>query len=159
VTDEGAFAREWAARSGLELLQLWTKGAFPPPAHVEPVGLSLVEASEGRLVASWTPPPALANPLGIVHGGYLCLVCDDAAGLAAATLGDRFRPQLTLDLHVEFVRPAMTGATYRVEGTVAHGGRSRTVADAEVRDAQNRLLCRAHGSFTPHRDYDPSRPA
>jgi uncharacterized protein (TIGR00369 family) len=157
--DPETFAREWPVRSGLEMVQMWAKGIFPAPDHAGPVGLTLVEATEGRLVAAWTPPAALANPLGIVHGGYLCLVCDDAAGLAAATLGDRFRPQLTLDLHVEFVRPALTGATYRVEGTVAHGGKSRTVADASVLDDQDRLLCRAHGSFTPHRGYDPTATA
>ncbi len=151
------FTERWHNESGLEMLRRWAKGDFPPPPHAAAVGLLITEAAEpGQITLRWEPPVALANPAGIVHGGYVSLVCDEAAGLATVGLGERFRPALTLDLHVTFLRPARVGHLYTAVGTVVHPGAQRIVADAVILDDRERLIARSSGTFTPNRDFDPT---
>ena len=150
------FAQWWPDHTGLEMLRRWAGGDLPPPPHAAAVGLLITGApARGEVELRWRPPGSLANPAGIVHGGYSSLVCDDAAGLAAASLGERFLPQLTLDLHLTFVRPAQVGHSYTVRGEVAHAGGQRTVADAVIVDDREQLIARAHGSFIPNRAFTP----
>jgi uncharacterized protein (TIGR00369 family) len=130
------------------MLRYWAAGEFAPPPHAAAAGLVITAAPEpGVLEMRWEPPAHLANPAGIVHGGYISLVCDDAAGLAAASFGERFRPPVTLDLHVSFLRPAHIGERYTVRGTVAHRGSQRVLADASILDGQQRLIARAQATF------------
>lgn len=153
------FTERWPHHSALEMLRFWAAGDFGPPPHAAAAGLLITGAPEpGVLELRWDPPAHLANPAGIVHGGYTSLVCDDAAGLAAASLGERFQPPLTLDLHVSFVRPAHIGRSYTAKGTVAHAGGQRVIADAQIFDDRQRLVARAHGTFATQRHGDPARP-
>src|SRR5215211_5199411 len=142
------FAERWSHHSALDMLRFWAAGEFAPPPHAAAAGLVITAAPEpGVLEMRWQPPVHLANPAGVVHGGYISLVCDDAAGLAAASFGERFRPPMTLDLHVSFLRPAHIGDRYTVRGTVVHRGSQRILADASIVDGQQRLIARAQGTF------------
>lgn len=145
----------WEHSSGLDLLRAWADGRLPTFPHTERMGVRILAAEPGRLEMSWLPGPDQANLAGAAHGGFICTVLDDASGLSVATLGDRFRPSLTLDLRVEFLRPALIGVTHTVTGTVVHHGRTRTVADAAITGADGALVARASGSFVPNRLYDP----
>jgi uncharacterized protein (TIGR00369 family) len=145
----------WEHSSGLDLLRAWADGRLPIFAHAARMGERILAVEAGRLEMSWLPGPDQANLAGAAHGGYICTVLDDASGLSVATLGDRFRPSLTLDLRVEFLRPALIGVTHSVTGTVVHHGRTRTVADAAISSPDGKLVARASGSFVPNRSYDP----
>ncbi len=145
----------WERSSGVELLRAWADGALPTFAHTERMGERVVAAEPGSLTLSWLPGPHLANLAGTVHGGYISTVLDDATGLCVATLGERFWPSITLDLRVEFLRPAVIGHEHTVVGSVAHHGRVRTVADATIRRADGKLVARASGSFIHNREFDP----
>jgi uncharacterized protein (TIGR00369 family) len=63
--------------------------------------------------------PAFLNPQGNVQGGFLAAMLDDAMGPAAFTLlpADSFAP--TLEMKVNFLRPASAGAL-TAEGSVVH---------------------------------------
>jgi len=144
-------ARLWRSTDGVGFLRAWTTGEVPQGKHVEHTGNVLVEVpGPGRVVMSWTPGQPLVNLSGAVHGGYLALVCDEAAGLAVASLGERWVPSLTLDLDVTFLRPGVIGREHRVEGEVLHAGRARVVSEARVTGPDGRLAATARGSFLPN---------
>ena len=147
----GRVAKLWASTDAVGFLRSWTTGDVPQGPHAEHTGNRLVEVPEaGSVVMVWTPGPQLANLTGGVHGGYLSLVCDEAAGLAAASTGERFVPMITLDLDVTYLRPAVTGAEHRVEGSVLHAGRQRIVSEARVLTPEGKLAVSARGSFIPN---------
>jgi uncharacterized protein (TIGR00369 family) len=152
-----SFADLWERSTGVEFLLAIARGNVPHPPHTKDVGLSIETVSPGRLELSWQPPSRLTNPAGIVHGGYIAIALDDASGLSCASLGDRFRPMLTLDLHVDFVRPVRPETRYRAIGEVVHAGSTRTIADARILDSDGKLIARASGTFTPNRAFDPTR--
>lgn len=144
----------WEANDAAGFVRSWTTGALDQGPHRQHTGNQVVEVpGPGELVMHWTPTPALANLSGNVHGGYIALVCDEAAGVAAATTGEKFIPMLTLDLDITYLRPAVVGQLHRVEGSVVHTGRARNVAEARVYTPAGKLAATARGSFVPNQAF------
>lgn len=153
-----AVAELWATSDAVGFLRAWVREDLPVDPrgdrHADHTGNRLADVPRaGQVVMRWTPGPQLANLSGVVHGGYLALVCDEAAGLAAASTGERFVPMLTLDLDVTYLRPGELGVEHRVEGEVLHAGRQRTVAEARVLRADGSLVASARGSFVANRAF------
>jgi uncharacterized protein (TIGR00369 family) len=147
----GSVLALWGSNDAVGFLRAWVTGEVPQGAHGEHTGNRMVEVpGAGSVVMAWTPGPQLANLTGGVHGGYLALVCDEAAGLAAASTGQRFVPMITLDLDVTYLRPAVLGQQHRVEGAVLHAGRQRIVSEARILTPQGKLAVSARGSFVPN---------
>jgi uncharacterized protein (TIGR00369 family) len=147
----GDVAALWASTDGAGFLRAWATGDVPQGRHAEHTGNRVIEVpGPGSVVMEWTPGPQLANLTGGVHGGYIALVCDEAAGLAAASTGERWTPMITLDLDITYLRPALTGAVHRVEGSVLHGGRQRLVSEARIHTPEGKLAATARGSFVPN---------
>jgi uncharacterized protein (TIGR00369 family) len=86
--------------------------------------------------------PQHANPMGTLHGGVFCDIADAAMGMAyATTLGDD-ESFTTLELKINFLRPAFAGRLV-AEGRVVQAGRSVGLVEADVTDAKGRLVARA----------------
>ncbi len=147
LTDD--YVQAWARHDAVGFLRAWATGEVPQGPHVEHTGNRVVEVpAPGHVVQHWTPTPALANLSGNVHGGYIALVCDEAAGIAAASTGERFVPAITLDLDVTFLRPALVGRLHRVDGQVLHAGRQRVVSEARIWTPDgDKLVATARGSY------------
>ncbi len=82
------------------------------------------------------------NPYGIVHGGALYTLADDAAGVAAHSDGRQYVTQQG-DLH--FLDNRSRGII-RAEGRVRRRGRSTVLVDVEIKDESGALL--AAGQFS-----------
>ena len=147
----------WRRTDAVDFLRAWTTGEVDQGDHARHTGNLLTEVpGPGAVVMAWTPGPQLANLSGNVHGGYLALVCDEAAGLAAASTGERFIPMLTLDLDVTYLRPGVVHEVHRVEGSVLHKGRARIVAEARILRPDGKLAVSARGSFLPNPSFPPA---
>jgi len=147
----------WQETDAAGFLRAVSDGRVPRSPHQEHAGLRIGAVEPGHVELEWRPEPHICNRAGIVHGGYLAIVLDDAAGLAGASLGERFVPMLTMDLRIEYIRPALPHQAYRAIGTVVHAGKTRVIADGRVEDGDGRMLARASGSFTPNRAFLPER--
>ena len=86
--------------------------------------------------------PESRNPFGMVHGGALYTLADDAAGGAAHSDGRHYVTQHG-DLH--FLDNRAHG-TVRATGRVRHRGRSTVLVDVEITDESGALL--ATGAFS-----------
>ena len=86
--------------------------------------------------------PESKNPFGMVHGGALYTLADDAAGGAAHSDGRHYVTQHG-DLH--FLDNRAHG-TIRAAGRVRHRGRSTVLVDVEITDEAGVLL--ATGAFS-----------
>lgn len=122
---------------------------FPAsPFHRELLDLGCVGSGDGCIEFAWEPAARLCNSYGFVHGGFVAMVLDDTAGMAALpALGGEFG-MLTAALNVQYLRPVGPGC-YRVLGRAVRVGRSLVNGDAEVVDASGRLYARAAGTFVP----------
>jgi uncharacterized protein (TIGR00369 family) len=149
VTWEDPVPHAIAGRSmrGIDYLRKIADGEIPAPPIARLMGLSVVEAGDGRAVFEATPGEEHYNPIGVVHGGLAATLLDSAMGVAVhATLGpgDAYT---TLEIKVNFVRPMTrdTG-TVRATASVVHAGRRTATAEGRLEDADGRLL--AHGTAT-----------
>ncbi|HWO34287.1 MAG TPA: PaaI family thioesterase, partial [Candidatus Acidoferrum sp.] len=68
--------------SGLETVQLTLEGKLPTPPIIATLGISLVEAAEGRAVFEGSPAEWQYNQLATVQGGWLSALLDSALGYA-----------------------------------------------------------------------------
>jgi len=86
-------------------------GLVPPPPAAQTLGWELVtiDPELGTIEVAFDAGERFTNPVGVVQGGFLAAMLDDTLGPAlVATLPEgRFAP--TLDLHVQFLRPARPG--------------------------------------------------
>src|SRR5262245_62026299 len=86
-------------------------GRIPLPRSAQTLGWELVavDPEAGTIEVAFAASEQFTNPVGLIQGGFLAAMLDDTLGPAlAATLPDgHFAP--TLDLHIQFLRPAHPG--------------------------------------------------
>lgn len=87
------------------------EGRADPPPAAELLGWELiaVDPEAGTIELAFAAREEFTNPVGVVQGGFLAAMLDDTLGpaLVATLPAGRFAP--TLDLHVQFLRPARPG--------------------------------------------------
>lgn len=91
----------------------------PPEIVIENVpfarelGMQLVSAGEGAaLVAVPYDPRLVGNPeTGVLHGGVISALLDMTCGLAVLSTAEGRRGTATLDLRIDYMRPAAAGQT------------------------------------------------
>jgi uncharacterized protein (TIGR00369 family) len=138
-----------AVRSGLDLWRAIQAGELPPPPVARLLGFDEIEAvDEGRVVFRMAPAEEHLNPLGTIHGGVLTTLLDSAMGCAVHTTLAAGAMYTTLELKVNFVRPALAGGgVLRAVGTVVHRGSTVALAEAQIIDAETGKLI-AHATST-----------
>jgi len=110
------------------------------PDHPHGLKLRFRVNGTGSVVADWTPSKTWEGFRGIIHGGIVSTVLDEAMSKAVAATG---RPALTCHLEVRLKRHVAPGEPLIVRGWVVGRQRRRIQAEAEIRDCQN--VERAHG--------------
>jgi uncharacterized protein (TIGR00369 family) len=90
-----------------QLMTLYV-GVIP---HVKDLGIELVDWSRGVAVLRLPYHERLVgNPeTGVLHGGAVTTLIDTACGLAAITAPDEPSRVATLDLRIDYLRPASAG--------------------------------------------------
>jgi uncharacterized protein (TIGR00369 family) len=133
--------------SGLEFLQALLAGHLPEPPVAAALGFTLEEVEPGRATFALDPGEEHYNPIGSVHGGVYAILLDSAAGSAVQSVLPAGTGYTSLDLSVKFLRPVLAGTgRIRVIGTVLNRGRRTALAQAEIIDADGRLLAHATSS-------------
>jgi uncharacterized protein (TIGR00369 family) len=91
------------------------------------------------------PDPQLGNVIGAVHGGVVVTMLDVAMASAAVSIVDFLRTVVTLNLDTSFLEPGRGRLT--ADGEVVQYDDSVAWCQAQVCDAQGRLIAKALGSF------------
>jgi uncharacterized protein (TIGR00369 family) len=131
------------APDGLQQVRdLLARDAQPPIGRT--MDFALVEVERGRAVFEGTPDERHYNPMGGVHGGYAATLLDSACGIAVHSMLKPDQGFTTLELKVSYLR-GMSDATgpVRAEGRVINIGRRVAFAEADIRDADGRLMATA----------------
>jgi len=102
-----------------------------PPAIARTLGFKLIEVGPGTATMEIvTDTQKHANPMGTVHGGVWCDIADAAIGTAHATNLREGESFTSIDLQINFFRPAWNGRIRAVAKPVNVGRQiSRYVCD------------------------------
>jgi len=131
-----------AARSGMDVLREAAAGEIDPPPAAALLGWTALMIEPGHVRVQYTAREEFYNPHGCVQGGFLAAMLDDAMGPAGFTLlgAEEFAP--TLEMKVNFVRPARAG-TLIAEGRVVHKGRRTLFLEGTLADEDGDLIATA----------------
>jgi len=115
----------------------------PLLAHLD---IRAVDAQRGRAVFEMTVDEKHLRTLGLMHGGVTATLLDTAMGYAAVTVAPEDRQVVTVQLNLNYVRPAWKSERLVATGEIRHSGRQTAVAHGELRTADGTLV--ASGSAT-----------
>ncbi len=117
--------------------EILSRNTFMQYNHIE-----LAELEADRAVFQLEIRPESCNQYGMVHGGALYALADNAAGSAAHTDG---RSYVTQSSALHFLRNQTAGIV-RAEGRVRHRGQSTCLTEVDITGRDGVLL--ATGEFT-----------
>lgn len=101
-------------------VELFTK--YVP--HAVALGLEMISVELGKGRAKIRQPwrdSLIGDPeRGIVHGGVITTLLDTMGGACVFAAGEGIRPQATLDLRIDYLRPALPNLDLFGEGECHH---------------------------------------
>jgi uncharacterized protein (TIGR00369 family) len=137
----------WNRLSGREVLEGQLTGDLPSPPMHYLTGVSPTEVGAGEATFTLPCHEWLCSPLGTVEGGMIAMLADSALVSAAQTNAPAGAALGAIDLKVNFLRPVLPdGRELVARGRVRHSGRTITVAEAEVVNADGKTVALATGS-------------
>ena len=110
-------------------------------------GVEVIDASPGVVEIAFEANPQHLNLQGLVHGGILATLADTAMGLAVRTALEPGRRHVTVQLGIEFLSPGRPGRI-TARGRSVKIGTQLGFAEADVMNADGRLLARAHSTLS-----------
>jgi uncharacterized protein (TIGR00369 family) len=98
-------------------------GRLPPPPCAKTLGIEFtaIDGERGTIEVKFEAAPEFLNPAGNVQGGFLAAMLDDTMGpaLIATLESGAFAP--TVNLNVQFHRPAKVGPLKGIGRVVLRG--------------------------------------
>ncbi len=108
------------------------------------LGMKVVEVGMGYSVMEAELDEKLDNGSGIVHGGAYASLLDCAAWWAAYGNFEENENAVTLDLKIDYLKPALPGAGKMIaKGRLINSGRTICFSEAQCLDEQGRVLAHA----------------
>lgn len=118
-------------------------GDFPLKSHL---GMTIDHGDPGTAVVRLTLADHHMNPNGVAHGAVLFAMVDTAMGAATMSVLDDGRFCATVDIRLNFIRPAASG-TLAAHTTVIKKGKAIVHLESRVTDDADRLIATAAGTF------------
>jgi uncharacterized protein (TIGR00369 family) len=122
--------------------------AAAPAGWMETLGARITEAEPGRVVLELIAGPQHRHGGGVVQGGVITQIADAAMGMTLATLQEDGMWNTTIELKINFVRPAIQGRL-RAVGRMIEMRQTLLFSEADVFDDRDRLIARASSTCMP----------
>ena len=128
--------------TGLDVLRAASDGLVETPPAAALLGWKALSLEPGHVRVRYTAKPEFGNPRGAIQGGFLAAMLDDAMGPALFTTlaADQFAP--TIEMKVNFLRPARPGPLI-AEGRVVHRTRSLAFLEGTLATEEGELIATA----------------
>ena len=132
-------------------------GQASPPPSAQLVNWRFVAFDEatGVLSCAFEATHAFLNPVGLVQGGILAAMLDEAIGPVAAAVSHGAVLAQTLEMKISYMRAARVGFILG-EGRILHRGRDILFLEGRLFDSDRRLIALATATA---RAITPDKPA
>jgi acyl-coenzyme A thioesterase PaaI-like protein len=114
------------------------------PAHSIGLRIKYEVTGGGVIEARWVPGAAWQGFPGIIHGGIVSTVLDEAMSKAVAAHREK---ALTAEMRVRFRRPVQPGREFVVRGWIVDRWKRRFRTEAAVTGADGEEFAHAWGTF------------
>lgn len=111
------------------------------------MGFRAARVDEGRAVIELDTADHHLNTMGRLHGGVLCTIADTAMGIAHACSLPEGWTSATVEMKINFLRPAAAGMRLQADGRVLRQGKTIAMCECDVTDDRGRLVAKANGTF------------
>jgi len=129
---------------GIDYLQAMIDGEIPPPPIIALMDMTLVSAEEGTVTFTCEPNESHYNPIGTVHGGFVCTVLDSVAGCAVQSTLAAGLGYTSLEIKVNYLRGVSAASgTLTAVGRVVKPGSRVAFAEGVVTDSEGRVVATA----------------
>lgn len=124
----------------------WGIGGSRAP-FMEVLGARPTRKDKGDVAFELVVEEKHLRTLGIMHGGVTAAMLDTALGFAAGTTAPAGHHVVTVQLSLNYIRPAWLGETLIATGEVRHAGKMTAVARGELRTSEGALVGSGTGTF------------
>ncbi|MCH8830155.1 MAG: PaaI family thioesterase [Planctomycetes bacterium] len=114
---------------------------------LELLGIEPVLACDGKAVFRLTVEQRHLRTLGLLHGGVTATLLDTAMGFAAVTKAPPGHHVVTVQLNMNFLRTVRESERLEVSAVIEHSGRKTAVAQAEIRNGEDKLVALGTATF------------
>jgi acyl-CoA thioesterase len=111
------------------------------------LGMSIEMVGNGEAIVSLRADERHGNILGYTHGGAICTLADTAMGMAHLGTLDHGETATTVDIKVNFLRPAWLHQELRAHAKQIKHGRTLSLMECSIYDSENQLVAHASGTM------------
>ena len=105
------------------------------------LGIEVVEASKGKVIATMPVDRRTHQPMGLLHGGASVALAETVASLGGLLLVDGERETVVgLEINANHLKGKRDGVV-TATGTVLHKGKKTMVWEIKITDEENELIC------------------
>ena len=117
-----------------------------PPASFVASGANIIAFEKGKSITLTFPVREdQTNPIGSLQGGVLASFIDDAFG--TLSFASTLKPCVSIDMHVNFIRPAKPGEFVKVKAEFKARGAKLLHLYAEVVSGKGKLIATASSNM------------
>ena len=107
------------------------RASFAAQQAMPYLGMTIERVAPGAVETALVNRPELTQQLGALHGSFVTALADGAAGYAAMTLMPADAEVVTVELKINFLRPAL-GERFVARGRVLKPGRTLSICQGDV---------------------------
>ncbi len=116
---------------------------------IDDLGIDFLDAAPGEGRVALQLQPRHLNSWHVAHGGVLMTMLDVAMAIAGRSLDPGARGGVTVEMKTSFLQPGPAGTRLVATGRAFHRSTTMSFCEGEVRDADDRLIAKAIGTFKP----------
>lgn len=117
---------------------------FPQPPCAKLLGYEFlsIDREAQTMRVKFLATEAMLNPAGTIQGGFLTAMLDDVMGSMMVVLTEGEKAPISVDLHTQFLRPAMPGALIG-EARVRHVTKSTVFTEGSLATEDGEVVATA----------------